>query len=248
MELRPRHWIVALVIAGLFHAALVLALIPTPTAREQAPVTRVLEIGTGGDGRLESGDGAEAGTAEAAASSAPATSATPASATPDAGAPPAEPVPAPAPAPRKPPLPARAPPTPARAPSPAASEGRAPNATPGSGGQAASDSGTGRGPGVDQGAGGADAYYSQLARWLNRHKRYPPQARQRRQQGTVRVKFTIDRNGRLLSHQILRSSGHSLLDREVSAMLERASPMPKIPDTMSRPQLTVTLPIMFNLR
>lgn len=69
-----------------------------------------------------------------------------------------------------------------------------------------------------------------------------------RQQGTVKVRFTIDRNGRLLSHQILSSSGHGLLDREISAMLQRASPMPGIPATMNRSQLTVTLPINFNLR
>ena len=69
-----------------------------------------------------------------------------------------------------------------------------------------------------------------------------------RQQGTVRVRFTIDRKGRLVSHQILSSSGYGLLDREISAMLKRASPMPSIPATMNRSQLTVTLPIVFNLR
>ncbi len=271
MELRSRHWIVALVIAGLFHAALVLALIPTPTAPPQAPVTLVLEIGAGGDGSLEGGDGEEAGAPEAVSSSAPeasvpasadgpwVASSTPVLTTPDP-APPAEPeerpvsepAPVPKPAPRKT-TPARAPQAPVRSPgtersNPDASGRRTAEAAPGNGGQAASGSGAGRGPGVDQGTGGADAYYSQLARWLNQHKRYPSQARHRRQQGTVSVKFTIDRNGRLVSHQILSSSGHSLLDGEVSAMLERASPMPKIPDSMNRPQLTVTLPITFNLR
>ncbi|MFP4077374.1 MAG: hypothetical protein ACLFTD_12980, partial [Halochromatium sp.] len=88
MELRPRHWIIALFIAGLLHAALVLALIPTPTAPDQESITLLLEIGTGGDGDPEGGDGEEAGAAGAVPASAP-TAAEPASAVSAQAAPPA---------------------------------------------------------------------------------------------------------------------------------------------------------------
>jgi protein TonB len=69
-----------------------------------------------------------------------------------------------------------------------------------------------------------------------------------RQQGTVRVSFTIDRNGRVLSHRIVASSGHTALDREVSAMLRRASPFPRIPSGFGQSRLSVTVPIRFALR
>jgi protein TonB len=87
-----------------------------------------------------------------------------------------------------------------------------------------------------------------LARALQKFKRYPEQARRLRQEGRVKVRFTIDRRGRVISQQIVVSSGHALLDREVEAMLRRASPLPAIPASLSKSRLTLTLPIVFNLR
>jgi len=110
--------------------------------------------------------------------------------------------------------------------------------------------GSGRGGGA-KGSGAASArrsYYGTLASWLARHKRYPAQARRRHQQGTVRVTFTIDRQGRLLSHRIVSGSGHPSLDREVEAMLKRASPMPPIPAALGKNRVTITVPISFSLR
>jgi protein TonB len=91
-------------------------------------------------------------------------------------------------------------------------------------------------------------YYSRLAAWLERHKRYPVAAQRRRQTGTVRVTFTIDRQGRVLSEHILSSSGHDVLDKEVMAMLRRASPMPNIPKELGHNTVTVTVPVVFDLR
>ncbi len=118
----------------------------------------------------------------------------------------------------------------------------------GSGRGSSSGSGSGSGSGRGSGSASAASYYGRLASWLNRHKRYPAQARRQRSQGTVKVRFTIDRNGRLLSHQIVSSSGHRLLDQEAEAMLKRASPMPAIPAVLNRSRLTVTLPVNFSLR
>jgi protein TonB len=92
------------------------------------------------------------------------------------------------------------------------------------------------------------SYYRQLARALQKHKHYPSQARRLRQEGTVKVRFTIDRHGRIISQHIVASSGHTRLDREVEEMLRRASPLPAIPASLSRSQLTLTLPIVFKLR
>lgn len=110
------------------------------------------------------------------------------------------------------------------------------------------DAGTEADRGSGAGGKGIANYQGRLAAWLNRHKRYPDRARRLRQEGTVRVSFTIDRNGRLLSQRLVGGSGHPLLDQEVQAMLKRANPMPAFPAGMNQSQLTVTVPIHFSLR
>ena len=109
-------------------------------------------------------------------------------------------------------------------------------------------SGSGSGEGGSGGTTSASNYYGRLATWLARHKRYPRQARRLRQEGTVKVTFTISRSGRVLSKRVVESSGYELLDQEVQAMLERASPLPRIPASLGRSSLTITVPVAFALR
>lgn len=118
--------------------------------------------------------------------------------------------------------------------------------------QPAGANGYGKGGSGSEGGGGGQAstsnYYGRLATWLARHKRYPVQARRLRQEGTAKVTFTITRSGRVVSKRIVQSSGYELLDQEVQAMLERASPLPRIPSSLGRSRLTITLPVAFALR
>ncbi len=131
-----------------------------------------------------------------------------------------------------------------------AGAGRGAGAGAGSSGRGSGQGGSGGGKARGAGGGSANVsnYQGKLAAWLARHKRYPNAARRMRQQGTVRVSFTIDRRGRVLSHRIVSSSGHTLLDQEVGAMLKRASPFPAIPSGITQSQMTITVPIRFNLR
>lgn len=128
-----------------------------------------------------------------------------------------------------------------------------PNAA-GTGGNHSDSSGSGSSGSGKSGSGGSDGqastnnYYGRIATWLARHKRYPTQARRLRQEGTVKVTFTITRSGRVVSQRIVQSSGYELLDKEVQAMLERASPLPRIPSSLGRSNLTITLPVAFALR
>ncbi|WP_050799467.1 energy transducer TonB [Thiocapsa marina] len=113
---------------------------------------------------------------------------------------------------------------------------------------AAAGTGGGATGGKADGGKSKDRYYAQLAAWLERHKRYPPQARKLRQEGVVRVRFVIDRTGKVISHRIEASSGHSALDRAASELLRRASPMPAIPASMGRSRLEIVVPIAYRLR
>ncbi|WP_296704306.1 energy transducer TonB [Thiocapsa sp. UBA6158] len=118
----------------------------------------------------------------------------------------------------------------------------------GAGAPSAAGAGGGGTAGKADGGKSKDRYYAELAAWLERHKRYPSQARKMRQEGIVRVRFVIERSGKVISHRIETSSGHTALDRAASELLRRASPMPPIPASMNRSRLEIVVPIAYRLR
>jgi protein TonB len=91
-------------------------------------------------------------------------------------------------------------------------------------------------------------YLSRLRAWLERHKEYPRNALARHIEGTVMVHFVMDRDGKVLSSRITRTSGHEVLDHAVETMLERAQPLPKMPADMPQEQLSLVVPIQFFMR
>lgn len=91
-------------------------------------------------------------------------------------------------------------------------------------------------------------YITTLQLWLEQHKEYPRVARRRRQQGTATLYFAINREGTVLEYQLRASSGYEVLDREVQAMLERAQPLPSMPEDMRQARLELVLPVQFQLR
>lgn len=118
---------------------------------------------------------------------------------------------------------------------------------------AAAPTGTGSGtsttPGNDPRAKKAEAdYFSMISAHLNRRKTYPTDAKKARQEGVVTVRFTVDRSGGVSGVSIRRSSGHDLLDSATLQLLQRVAPLPKMPATMQRDSVTVSLPIDYSLR
>lgn len=102
---------------------------------------------------------------------------------------------------------------------------------------------------------GAVASTAALANWrsevvskLQRAKRYPSGAEQRREQGVVMLGFTLSRSGGVLSRHIVRSSGNAELDQEALAMVQRAAPFPPFPAGMSQASAQLSVPIRFSLR
>lgn len=87
-----------------------------------------------------------------------------------------------------------------------------------------------------------------IAAHLERHKRYPYEARQRRQEGEVLLRFTLNQHGEIVAAELVQSSGYFQLDREVKAMLRRAQPLPAPPEELLRRKLQVVVPIKFALR
>jgi protein TonB len=85
-----------------------------------------------------------------------------------------------------------------------------------------------------------------LAR-LSAVKRYPAAARFHHQQGVVLLRFSIDREGRVLSARIEKSSGVDSLDQETLALIQRAQPLPKPPAEMPGNPIVLVVPIEFSL-
>ncbi|MBK5941769.1 TonB family protein [Halochromatium roseum] len=310
MEITPRHWLIALLIASLTHAALALALVQLSTPPPIVPAGITIELGDGGLSAAAGagGDGSPPGSAVLQPVASPAPAASPMAAASEdqtqlaidaeraheqeavlppvatvetvAAKPLPEPEPTPEPKPQADPQPTpesaslsaprRVKPdqkpkvtqdrpsiaaTKANPERPANAAARARSVSGDGNGEPSGAGATGHGQGGSDGSGSgndgqasASNYYGRLATWLTRHKRYPAQARRLRQEGTVKVTFTITRSGRVVSKRIVQSSGHELLDQEVQAMLERASPMPRIPSSLGRSSLTITVPVAFALR
>jgi TonB family protein len=115
--------------------------------------------------------------------------------------------------------------------------------------------GLGRGPGVGQGGGAGDgvgganggganardgggilsngAGATDLLRAIRRRieqaKIYPDTARRQGVQGVVEVRFRIGLDGGVTALEVVRSSGHALLDQESADTVRRAAPYPVIP-------------------
>lgn len=104
---------------------------------------------------------------------------------------------------------------------------------------------TGNGGGVP---GSKRDYFTLLSAWFERHKQYPFPAQRRRQEGTVFLRFVVDRLGNVLSYKIERSSGYTLLDHEIEKMIQRAAPLPAMPDELVQTRLELVVPISFYLR
>ncbi|MGD8176098.1 energy transducer TonB [Marinimicrobium sp. ARAG 43.8] len=90
-------------------------------------------------------------------------------------------------------------------------------------------------------------YRTEVSAWLERHKEYPMSSRRKAEQGMAMVSFTFDREGNILEYTLLRPTGHASLDEAVQAMLERADPLPKMPEHLTQARMTWTLPVYFRL-
>ena len=61
------------------------------------------------------------------------------------------------------------------------------------------------------------------------------------------LRFTLDRQGRILSYTLDRSSGFSLLDQEVLELIQRAQPVPPPPPDVAGERIEVLVPVSFSL-
>lgn len=93
----------------------------------------------------------------------------------------------------------------------------------------------------------AATWEAQLLAHLEKFRRYPAAARARKQQGVTHVRFRMNRAGAVLTAEVIRSSGVTLLDRAAIDTIRRAAPLPPIPE--GRPEtMELSVPVEFFVR
>jgi protein TonB len=88
-----------------------------------------------------------------------------------------------------------------------------------------------------------DAWKKKIVIQLMSKKEFPPGAIG--QSGTAKVKFVIDRQGKLISREVVESAGSELLDAAALRMVERAEPFPEPPAEVKDERFTFMLPVTF---
>ena len=91
------------------------------------------------------------------------------------------------------------------------------------------------------------SWHRRIAQQVERHKGYPASARTRHETGTAQLAFTLDRNGKIVTSRIVRTSGSAALDQETIDTVRRAQPFPP-PPNMPGETFEFTVPIRFNIR
>lgn len=92
------------------------------------------------------------------------------------------------------------------------------------------------------------SFRDRLLGHLQRYKRYPRAAQARGRQGVPYIRFTMNREGRVLMSSLERGSGHDSLDQEALALIVRAQPLPAFPEELGGSTLEIVVPIEFLLR
>src|SRR5262245_49513141 len=83
----------------------------------------------------------------------------------------------------------------------------------------------------------------QVSGILERNKQYPPSARSKGEQGTAVLTFTVNRQGKVTSAHIARSSGSAALDEQTLALVQGVS-FPPPPAEMIG--LSLAVPVKYN--
>lgn len=90
-------------------------------------------------------------------------------------------------------------------------------------------------------------YLELLKMRVGAFKKYPPEAKSRGVQGRVRVRFQVDRGGKVMGVAVIDGSGSRELDRAAVNAVKSASPFPRAPSGMFSYPLTLELEVSFEL-
>ncbi|MGS0497592.1 TonB family protein [Pseudoalteromonas mariniglutinosa] len=91
---------------------------------------------------------------------------------------------------------------------------------------------------------GKQSWTASLLSHLMAYRKYPTSAIMKKQQGVTYVEIILARDGKVISLQIIKSSGVEVLDQAALKTIADAEPLPKVPNELTAPH-TLLLPIEF---
>lgn len=77
---------------------------------------------------------------------------------------------------------------------------------------------------------------------------YPEDARRQEVEGRAQIRLVIARDGTLVSHEILRGTGHAGLDQAVSRAVTEVARFPRLPRGYREPRLNFVVSVRFTLQ
>lgn len=93
----------------------------------------------------------------------------------------------------------------------------------------------------------AGSYARDLINSIRQYQKYPPKALRANEQGDLLAKITIDKDGELLSIDIIEKSGSRTLDRGAKKIISKAAPFQPIPKELKLKQYQFLVPMSFKL-
>lgn len=90
-------------------------------------------------------------------------------------------------------------------------------------------------------------YVSDAIKKIRGKTKYPQRALDRDQEGSVRVAIVIDREGTVLSTNILETSKFDLLNKEALEAIKRSAPFPALPAEIAGARFEFTVPMRWTL-
>lgn len=88
-------------------------------------------------------------------------------------------------------------------------------------------------------------YISKIAWTLNQKKEYPDLARRMRQQGKLKVRFILERDGRILNAEVIEQSNYESLNQAAKKLLTEIKSFEPFPQGVTDQQWAVTVPIEY---
>lgn len=83
---------------------------------------------------------------------------------------------------------------------------------------------------------------------ISKAKRYPPQARKKRIEGEVTVRFVVDKYGAVVTSEVENSSGSPVLDQAALKVLETAGKLPTPPNHLAGEEFTLIIPLRYRFK
>lgn len=93
----------------------------------------------------------------------------------------------------------------------------------------------------------APNYYATLFQHLAKYKKLPRRVGSQRADYELTVRFKLQRDGKLLSADVIKSSGKDNFDKAAIDTFKRADPFPPFPATMPQAAQTIDMPVLYEI-